>query len=405
MKKLTDRKISNLKPKNKRYEVADGKGLVIRVTPTGSKTWFFRYLFDDKPRIMKLGDYPGLGLADARSKHEEARKDIQRDIDPGEKAKELKNKLRGEPTFQGLFDEFWEKELSKSITADERRRLVDKDIMPIWGNRKVASITRRDVVLALDVVRERAPVGANRLQGVLIRLFNFAAERGVIPISPLIGMRRGKEKSRERVLTDTEIKLFWESMSLEQDDIDIFHVVKLALKAVLLTGQRPGEIVSMKWEQIKNNLWTIPAALRKNGEENIIPILPMMKSVIYQAKKYSGDSAYVFTSPQKNNEQITVGAMANAIRRHREEIGIPERFTPHDLRRTLRTKLAEIKVTDIVAEKVLGHKLPGVLGIYNRNPYVKEKRHALTLWEKRLKKILKISEPKTNVIILSEVQR
>ncbi len=410
---LTDLTIQNLKPRLKKYEISDGKGLSIRVKPTGGKSWFFRYMFDGTPRMMTLGEYPGISLAAARKRHGEAMLAVQQGIDPGLKAKEAKAKRKATPTFQDLIDEFWEEELGKTPSGHERKRLVDKDAIPTWGKRKVTSITRRDTVLLLDKVRKRAPITANRLQGVLIRMFNFASERGIIDFSPLAGMRRGKESSRSRVLSAAEIKTLWSCLDLERQDIDIYRVVKLALKAILLTGQRPGEVAGMSWDQIDGEFWIIPADKRKNREENRGPLLPMAQEIIEQAKAYGSKSQYVFPSPRsplygfkkpekakprEDDTPLTAGSMANALRRHRENMKVSIPFTPHDLRRTLRTRLAEIGISDIVAERVLGHKLQGVLGIYNRHGYDAEKRQALALWEKRLLEILGLSESISNVI-------
>ena len=91
-----------------------------------------------------------------------------------------KAKRKAAPTFKDLLDEYWEMELEKTPTGKERRRMVEKDALTPWKNRKVSDITRRDAVILLDRVRKRAPIGANRLQGVLVRMFNFAAERGII---------------------------------------------------------------------------------------------------------------------------------------------------------------------------------------------------------------------------------
>jgi len=398
---LTDLSIRKLKPKVKRYEVLDVNGLVLRILPTGSKVWTYRYVIDSKPKRMTLGRYPSLSLAQAREKHALALQEVEKGIDPSSKVKKDKANLKAEPTFKDLLDEFWKKELQHSPTAYERKRLVEKDALPSWTSRRVSSINRRDAVLLIAEVRERAPITANRLQGVLVRMFNFASERGIIDFSPLAGMRRGKENSRSRTLTDEEIKILWSGLDLDNADIDIYCLSKLALKAILLSGQRPGEVVGMRSEHIDGEWWVIPAELTKTREENRVPILPMLADVIQQAKVFSSDSPYIFRSPREKDDQerpLTVGTLSNAIRRHRAKMGITEKFTPHDLRRTLRTRLAEIGVSDMVAERILGHKLQGVLGIYNRHSYDVEKKQALILWESRLREILGVLEHTCNVI-------
>lgn len=277
--------------------------------------------------------------------------------------------------------------------------MIEKDVLPAWATRKVSTITRRDALLLLDEVKKRAPVGANRLQGVMVRMFHFAAERGILDHSPLAGMRRGKETARARVLTNDEIRTLWGFLDLERTEIDIYKITKLTLKAILLTGQRTGEFAGMLWDEIDGDVWVIPKERSKNGEENRVPILPMFRSVIEQAQVYSSDSPYVFRSSHKDNRSVTAGALANVIRRHRAEIGITDDpYSPHDLRRTCRTRLAEIEVPDIVAEKVLGHRLQGVLGIYNRYDYADEKRQALARWKLRVQEILGLAAPASNVI-------
>jgi integrase len=404
---LTDLQIKKLVPRSTRFEVSDGKGLSIRVTPAGVKSWIYRYTFNGIPRRMTLGNYPGIGLADARTRHGEAMQELQRGIDPGVKAAQAKSKMKAAPTVEGLLKEFCEMELDAQPSGAERRRLIEKDALQPWGKRKVSSITRRDAVLLLDGVRKRAPVGANRLQGVLVRMFNFAAERGIIEHSPLVGMRRKKEKARARVLDDKEIKALWNALDLERKDIDIYMPTKLALKMILLTGQRPGEVSGMRWDQIEGGWWTIPEELYKTREGNRVPILPMAAAVIEEARIYSSAIPFVFASShtqktkkgEQKGEALTVRALSNAIRRHRTEMGIDEHFTPHDLRRTLRTRLAEVGIADIVAEKVLGHKLQGVLAIYNRYSYDTEKRQALAQWEAQLRNILGLDTKRTGKVV------
>jgi len=414
-KDLTDKNIANLKPKNERYEVKDGHGLFIRVSPTGNKTWVFRYRFGDdlKPRRMTLGTYPRMTLASAREVHARAMQDLQKGIDPGAMKQEEKAKRKEEPTFKELLEEFWITELSKAPSGKARRSLIEKDALPAWASRKVKFIKRRDAVILLDGVRDRAPITANRLQSVLVRMFNFASERGIIDFPLLAGLKREKEKSRARVLTDAEIKKLWQGLDLENKAIDIYAPSKLALKMILLSGQRPGEVCGMAFDELSEDRWTIPESRTKNGEVQEVPLTAMMKEIIEQARVYAGESRFVFTSPRSplyNFKKPKIAkpkevdlplsrlALSRALQRHCADMEIENPFTPHDLRRTLRTRLAELGVSDIVAERVLGHKLQGMLAIYNRHDYAVEKRQALERWENRLREILEMPDEKQNVI-------
>ena len=169
------------------------------------------------------------------------------------------------------------------------------------------------------------------------------------------------------------------------------------MKMILLTGQRPGEVAGMVWEEIDEEsgigaVWNIPGSRVKNKESQRVPLCSMALEIIGQARIYSGDSDFVFRSSYKPEQAISRQALTRSVSRHWSEMGIEEAFTPHDLRRTLRTKLAERGVSDIVAERVLGHKLQGMLAIYNRYEYDVEKRQALSKWETRLKEILGLTE-------------
>lgn len=275
--------------------------------------------------------------------------------------------------------------MKNTKSGPERKRLVEKDALPAWRTKKAKDITRRDIVVLMDEVRDRAPVTANRLLGVLARMFNFAAERGIIEDSPATRIRRPSEAPRTRVLDDDELRQFWNGL----EKVDVYPTTRLALRLILLTGQRPGEVTGMTWDEIEGELWTIPAERMKGGQEHRVPLLPLSMEVIEEARRYSGDRPFVFTSSHKERRvPITVHSLSRGVNRHREEMGIKGHFTPHDLRRTVRTRLAEIGIDDVVAEKVLGHQLQGILKVYNRHGYDQEKRSALTAWENRLRRIL-----------------
>ena len=397
---LTDLAVRKLAKKGGRYEVQDAGGLWVRVSPSGIKSWVFRYFFQGRDRRLTLGRFPGIGLGEARKRSGEALQQVQNGIDPGQLAKEKKAKLKAAPTVQQLLDEFYAMELKQTPTGDERKRLVNKDVIPAWGKRKVADITRRDAVILIDKVRKRAPVGASRLQSVMVRMWNFAAERGIIDFSPLVGMRRPKEKPRTRVLSDEDIRKLWVGLDLENTKIDIYRPTKLAIKLILLLGQRPGEVSDMRWSEIDESamVWTIPPERSKNRQENRVPLNRMALETIQQAKVYSSEDGtdFVFRSSYKPKQALSRAALGKAILRHwgkdektgNDEMGLDESFTPHDLRRTVRTRLAEIGVPDVIAERVLGHKLQGLLAVYNQHSYDAEKRQALARWELRLSEIL-----------------
>ncbi len=398
---LTDLAVRKFKPKDKEYFIADGGGLALRVRPNGQKAWFYRYRYDGRARKTQIGVFPNLSLKDARIELAKLREELVDGIDPGMARNEARQKRSAELTFKELLQEFWEVELRHKKSGAATKKVIEKDCLKPWGWKKVSDIKRRDIVVLIDRVRKRAPVLANRLLGYLSRLFNFSAERGVIKDSPCTRIRKPQEAPRDRVLTDDEIKILWNALDLKNTDMDIYFVSKLALKMILLTGQRPGEVTGMCFDEIDNeNFWNIPADRRKSGDPNRVPLNEMAVEVLKQARVYSGGGEYVFRSSYKAKKPMTPHALSRAIARHWSELGFDAKWTPHDLRRTMRTRLAEIGVSDIIAERVLGHKLQGMMAVYNQHPYDEEKRQALERWELRLQEILGLSGSKNNIIKL-----
>lgn len=386
---LTELLIQKIGAKNLRFEVSDGNGLFLRVTPTGIKTWVFRYRFDGVLKRLTLGKYPVVGLTEARKQREIAIQQIANGIDPFVLKKQEKEGRVSTPFFGDLLNEFWDIELSKKKSGPATLHLIQKNVLPDWKHRKVVDLKRRDIVMILDKVKARgAEVLSNRVLGSLTRMFNFAAERGIIEDTPCSRIRKVKETPRDRVLTNAEIKLLWECFDIENKKIDIFRVVKLALKMILVTGQRPGEVSAMRYDEIENGFWVIPPEKTKNGQGNRVYLSPLALEIIEQARVISGDDGYIFTSSHKPGEPVLRSALGRAVIRHWKEMGFARPWTPHDLRRTLRTKMAEIGIQDVIAERILGHKLQGMLGVYNRYDYDNEKRQAMTRYDSELQEIL-----------------
>lgn len=396
---LTELKLKRFKaPAGKRVELLDQNGLGIRI---GRKwTWFYKYTFDGRRLRLTLGIYPGMSLSEARREAAEARLKVEKGIDPGAERKAEKAAHKAAPTFAEALEEFWQIELKEKKSGKDTKRLIEKDTLDPWGKRKVASIKRRDIVVLLDKVRERAPVTANRLHGSLTRLFNFCAERGIIEDSPATRIRKTKEKGRKRVLTDEELKVVWPALAPADKRIDAYPTTKLSLKMIVLTGQRPGEVTNMRWDELEpGGIWNNPAGKRGEDEPVKVPLTSLALEVIEQARAYADGGPWVFPSSYKKGAPITRASLNRAINRHWKELELEDPFTPHDLRRTLRTRLAELGVDDIVAERVLGHKLQGIMAIYNRHDYTTEKRQALEKWETKLRQIVGLDKPEGAKVI------
>ena len=287
---FTDRQIAAFQPKAQRYEKKEpGRtGLGIRVTPRGVKTWTFVYRFHGVQKRMVFGTYPMVGVADARIALADAKDRLGRDLDPGAIVAEERQVERDAETVDDLIVEYMEryaKPNMKPRVAAENERLLRRDVLPAWSGRRAKDITRRDIIKVLDGIEDRgASVTRNRVASVLSRLFLFAMDRGIVDASPAVGIRRLPEVARDRFLTLDEIRSFWHGV----DDANVSPTVRTALRFLLVTGQRRGEVARTARVEIDDveQLWRLPAVRAKPGRENLIPLPPLAMRLIEEADRH-----------------------------------------------------------------------------------------------------------------------
>jgi len=409
--KFSDKYIDNLKAQERISDIREGGGFGIRVTPGGVKTWFFIYRSDGKRRFMNLGHYPAVSLAEARAKYRDALKLVEAGKDPMALAGLAKDERHKAYTFADLAHEYIEKHAKvKKRGWEEDWRILSKDALPTWGKRKAEDITKRDVVLLLEKILERgSPGSANGNFKCIRKLFNFAVERDILKFSPCVGVKMpGPLNLRERALSEQEVRTLWESL----DTASMSEETQRALKLVLVTAQRPGEVTGMHSGEIDGSWWTIPSERAKNGKTHRVFLTATALELIGELNvtdEESGESrpkGYLFPCPHtKKYQPITVSSLAHAVRRNLawpvgdrngkpllDKDGLPvtenrfgiEHFTPHDLRRTAATFLAEMREMDEVIDAVLNHAKQGVIRVYNQYRYDREKQAALEAWERKL---------------------
>ncbi len=376
-------------------------GLGLRVSFTGSKTWFVRYrrARDTRKYRYTIGEYPVYGLADAREKATEIILRAKRGEDPAAE----KEAEKGAPSFKSLAHDYLDRHAAKKRTADEQRRIIDKDLLPAWGTRLATDITRRDVIALVDKIADRpAPVMANRTLNLIGRIYNWGISRDLVDHNPAMRVNGpGEERERDRVLSDVEIREVWKAIDADDDP------VSAAAKLLLITGQRRGEVLRMRWEDISSDrkTWKIPADHAKNKQPHMVPVSAMAIVVLDQleaagrTRKYP--SPWVFPS-RIGSGQRHLGNVQKHVDAIRERAEVD--FWLHDLRRTVATRLADLGVSRFLIGKVLNHTsasevgLPRVTRVYDRHQYDDEKRDALERWSDRLQSILRGEEAKVRQI-------
>lgn len=408
--------IKSLKPKEgqkKFFDVREksGQGFGLSIFPSGEKSFIFIYSFAGRKRRMTLGRYPACSLADARGLHRDALKMLESGKDPALEKRKKFTEDRDSSTVSGLIEEYiekWAKPRKRSWEADER--CLNKDVKPMWGRRKAKDITRREVILLLDKIKDRgAPIAANRTLACVRRMFNFAVERDIIPTSPCVAVKAvAKENRRDRCLSVDEIKDFWEGFNCTaklkngKPSLQMSEGCKFALKLQLVTSQRKGEIVSAEWSELdlSQGWWTIPAEKAKNKNAHRVPLSKLALELLLEIKRLSGDSRWLFPS-DKTDSHLTGAAIDHAVRRSVEAFPKVKGWTPHDLRRTSATHMTSMGISRLVVSKLLNHVENSVTAIYDRHSYDSEKKNALEAWGKMLREIVSGEVSANNVVALS----
>lgn len=393
---LTDAFIKGKKVE-KRVEIfdADTSGLGLRVTPTGHKSFFYRYRFGGKIKRFTIGKYdpPALTLAIARDEAKALRVQVNRGNDPqGEK---LKQKHAENPkTISELAELFREQYINKELKSSTQKTYKSRlrKIERRFKNHSIEEITRADVKRFLKEIAEKHPYSANRVQAIFSKMYSFAIKEEYTEHHPLKKLEKfGEEKEREPNYGSNEVRELWGAFEQEREP------VQSLLKMLLICGQRLGETSRMKWKDIDtdNALWIIPKEETKGRKSHIVPLSDMASETLENLHQLTGNSEYVFRSPNKENAPFS--HFAAVAKRIREKTRLPG-FKIHDLRHTVITGMISIGVDFVHVGKTVAHKGLGkeyvITNRYAHYEYVEEKRKALQRWSSHLQQVITGKETK-----------
>jgi integrase len=394
-------------PASGRLEFADLRcvGLSFRITSKGSRTFCFRFR-DPLTRATTratIGTYPDVGLGDARTRADAMRATVADGMNPV--AEKRKGRATASQRAFGVIAERFMVEHSrrKKRSADGDDRNLNLHVLPKWKNRQIDDIRRADVIeLVEGLVTAGKPVLANRVQSLISSIFSFALDADVLSANPCARLRkRGEETAGTRILSDAEIRLFWRRSLLSP----VGRGTGLAMRLQLLTGARPSEAAEIDLRELKvlddadSASWIIPGARTKNKRQHLVPLSPMALAVVQGGLEIidEGDE-FLFPSPIKRTAPIDGHALAVAMRRMAESEKLTgpgsktwkaDPPTPHDLRRTFATRLAELGVAKEDRDACLNHT-PTDVGSKHYDLYerAKEKRAAMNAWAETLGSII-----------------
>jgi integrase len=368
-RRLTELSVRKLKPKSDAYLIWDTlqRGLAIRVQPTGARAWKVIYSRHGRPRWLHLGDVGAIGLADARTLAAEAMLAVARGKDPAAE----KRAERGAGTFAELaarYVEHYAKRRNKSWRQADA--LVQRYLLPRWGKLQASSITRGDVRTLMS--RIEAPVLANQVLAAASAIFSWAVKQEIIAANPCRGVERNATRSRERILSDSEVPKFWAAF----DDAGL--VASSALKMILLTGQRPGEVTHMRCEHVVDGWWQMPGepvpALgwpgTKNGTGHRIWLPKPVQDIL--AELGDEPTGFVFVGPRGR----PVHGLDAAMRAISKKLGV-EPVRPHDLRRTHGSTITALGFGRDAMNRIQNHTEGGIASVYDRHGYADETKRVM----------------------------
>ena len=427
--KLEDLVIKSLKMRaaneGRRLEVRDTivRGLAIRATASGEVTWTFTFRLKGSRRLRRitLGGYSHMGLGQARAAAKEILSEVRLGVDPQAKIRErAEAERRPKPlTFGDLYDlwlERYAKPNLKAWRAEEGRyrRNLEKPV----GRRPMAELDRKSFASIRDEVAVNSgPIESNRTVALINRVLHWAVDAGVIPYNPAARMKKaGKERARERALNAVGIWRFW--AALEELDAwkptkgmgamgrPISHSVRIALKLMVLTAQRRGEIVGAERSEFHLDdvepYWLIPGNRTKNGITHLVPLTRLAKQLVQDALHASGRSPHLFPSSIRGaiRADAVTRALARLVRCHNKSRPLDQHLptiSPHDLRRTAGTLMAKAGVSKEIRGHVLNHvtgaKTLRSTDVYNVHDYRREKRDALAKLDGIVTKIVEGAAP------------
>jgi len=382
---LSDMKVKTAKPKDKPYKLSDNDGLYLLVTEKGNKWWRFKYRFDGKEKLLSLGTYPEISLADARQRRDENRKQVAKGIDPGFVRKSQKqSETEEKDTFEVIARE-WHERFKSTWSQGHAATIMDRmerDLFPWIGKRPIAEIKALELLASMRRVESRGALEtAHRIRTIGGQVFRYAvatgrAERDIS--ADLKGaLPQPQDKHRAAITEPLEVAKLLRAI----DDYSGSFVVKCALKIAPLVFVRPGELRHMEWTELdfENAQWNIPAGKMKMKEPHLVPLSEQTITILKELQRLTGTSRYVFPSGRSFDRALSDNAILSALRR----MGYAkDEMSGHGFRAMARTMLDEVlQIRPDFIEHQLAHAVRDPNGrAYNRTAHLSERRKMMQKW-------------------------
>jgi integrase len=385
---LTDTKLKSLKPQDKLYKVSDRDGLYVAVLTSGTVSFRYDYRINGRRETLVIGQYgrDGISLAEAREELIAAKKLLKAGQSPAAAKRDGIKKIRGAETFAVHTDSYMKHVILAESTRAMKQALIDRDILPVLGNKMMTEITTSMVRDLCDRIVERGGrATAVQAREIISSVYRHANDRGHGLFNPAADIKPSSIaifKPRERTLTPEEIGLFFRTL----DAIGAMGTMKMALKLVLITMVRKGEFTNATWDEIdfKKWTWTIPSDRMKGSRAHVIYLPKQAQDILVGLQMCAGGSEYLVPGRYNFRKPLSNAALNSLIDRTVKIINEDgehiQYFTVHDMRRTASTLLHEAGYPSDWIEKALAHEQKGVRAVYNKAEYARQRAYMLQQW-------------------------
>ncbi len=375
-------------------------GLLLRVSPGGTRTYYVWYRIGRSARRLKLGRSDIMGLAEARQLAKAALKLVAQGYDPA--AEKQRSRIDYEARLFPTIVESFVANHAKRKNKDwrETERLLLREFSSRWSKLRLDEITRHDIYAVLDgIVLRGSPGSANHALAAVRKLFNWSVERGYIERSPCDGIKPpAKLNSRDRVLTDDELVRVW--IGAEQMGFPYGRILQL----LFLTGLRLGEVSGLRWGEVNlsQRSLTLPAARNKSGRDHVLPLTDLLAEFLGGLPRRHPDLIF----PARGSDRPASGHS-----KWKQVIDCRSgvlSWRQHDIRRTVSSGMARLGIHPHVIERIQNRRtgsLGGVAGIYNRYGYLPEMREALEIWGSHVMKLIEQAKASDSTVtpLLSDI--
>ncbi|MEK6747128.1 MAG: integrase arm-type DNA-binding domain-containing protein [Pseudomonadota bacterium] len=380
---LTDIAIRTAKPKDKAYKLTDGGGLFLFIQPNGGKWWRYKYRFAGKQKLLALGIYPDVSLADVRERHSQARKVLAAGNDPSELKKEAKRLaiMKAENNFESIAREWHETNLN-TWTPKHGANIIKRlegDIFPKLGSRPINDITAPEILSALRLIEKRGALDLTQtIAQYCGRIFSYAIATGLgerNPVTDLRGALKTPVRKHHAYLKTDELPEYLQKLEGYQGEL----LTKMALKMLMLTFVRTTELRGAEWAEIDMDKaeWRIPASRMKMKDPHIVPLCSQVIDILRELQRHTGGRRHVFANHHKPSTFMSENTMLYALYR----MGYHSRTTGHGFRATASTILNENGFAPDVIERQLAHiERNKVRAAYNHAQYLPERRKMMQWW-------------------------